>query len=51
MYSSDIYFEGDIDDNLESKCKSSGTEYGLKQGPEGEVLGNTYVSVEKHTLG
>ena len=33
LVSSYIFFEGDIDENLEGKGKVSGTEYALRQDP------------------
>ena len=44
LVSSDSYFEGDIDGNIERKGKVSGTEDRIRQVPEGEMLGNTHVS-------
>ena len=49
--SSDSYFEGDFDDGFEGKKTVSGIKYGNKYGLEGEVLGNTYGSVERRILG
>ena len=40
LVSSDISIEGEIDENLEVKVY--GTDDGIRQGPEGEVLGNTH---------
>ena len=49
MVYSDSSIEGEIDKNLEVKLY--GTEYGIRQSPEGEVLGNTHVSGERNKLG
>ena len=44
LVSLDSPFEGEIYDNFEGGNTVSGIKYGKIQVPEGEVMGNTYVS-------
>ena len=51
MVSMGIYFGDDIDEDFECKILVSGIEYGMRQVPEGEVMGNQYGLEEEVHVG